>query len=972
MASDARDSRFDAALGCLFTDEIEGLATRLAAVPALTPPAAQAVLAATRGALLHNLNRRLTRLLLLELNAARVEGRLTAATPQARWDEFVAQASTREFWDSLAEPYPSMRARIATLCANLCASSLRFAQRWAEDRALLADLCGGDPGDLVEVSLGAGDTHRGGSTVAIVTCERARIVYKPRPMAPEAMLDAFLSELRRDLGFTLYARVPKVLDRGDHGWAAFVEHRYADGPGELRHFYEGIGHWLAIMRLLGGTDFHAENLIACGPEPAIVDCETLFAPNLAPLPQGLGDATDRAVQIVSGTVLATGLLPQRSAALGFRGVDVSGAGAIGGEQPSLIMPDVVGDGSDTAHFGFAPQKLLPQKNHPAERPNLLEFWPDVVKGFRELFAALRDLDAQGRLAPRLARFKDCRIRVIVRPTSVYDEIGRMLWHPVSLHNETRARDQAHDLFARMAQNVSGSPSDPKVIEAEIDELTIGDIPYFATVAGHGALDGPGGTTWLAQRDLVEAALASWRDADIALESAYVRNTLVSAYTDVDWQNLGEAMAVVTTRRDDLDARRRAQAAVAMRKLIDTAVRGRDGTVTWIAPTLSADGLAVRVLGSDAYSGLSGIAMAAAAYLKEERAGRADPVEGVDTLLDAMQATLRAGEAKRQRVKRDGIRTMPPAIGVYFGQGSQIWRHLQLSEWGFADADDADSVAGYAREMPEGAAYDDVLDLLTGRAGAIPPLIALARHTQNREFLDIARGFGGELCERAQRADGRAWWTHERWPQGLGGFAHGATGIGWSLFKLAEASGEARFRDTAQAAFAFEDSLFDPDARNWRDLRNLGGPETGCAWCHGAVGIALARLDLDPALADPATRETLRMAAATAWQFGLGCSHCACHGSIGIWELLDRAASHGEGPKDVSREAMLAAVVTALEESGPSYGVLKDAYVPGLLLGISGVVYQLLRADPASRLPSFLVLEGLVGTHQSGGREAHAR
>ena len=68
----------------------------------------------------------------------------------------------------------------------------------------------------------------------------------------------------------------------------------------------------------------------------------------------------------------------------------------------------------------------------------------------------------------------------------------------------------------------------------------------------------------------------------------------------------------------------------------------------------------------------------------------------------------------------------------------------------------------------------------------------------------------------------------------------------------------------------------------------------------------------------------------------------------------------------------AAVVTALEESGPSYGVLKDAYVPGLLLGISGVVYQLLRADPASRLPSFLVLEGLVGAHQTGGREAHAR
>ncbi|HWA90124.1 MAG TPA: type 2 lanthipeptide synthetase LanM family protein [Rhizomicrobium sp.] len=950
MASNA-DSRFDAALGCLFSAAAEGLAAQLAATAGLTPRAADAILAATREALLHNLNRRLTRLLLLELNAARVEGRLKAATPEARWDEFVAQASTPAFWDGMDAHYPTMRARIERLVANLCASSLLFAQRWAADRHALATICGGrDPGDLVAVSFGAGDTHRGGKTVAIVACERARIVYKPRSVAPEARLAEFLSGLDRKL----HARLPKVVEREDHGWAEFVEHRYAKDDEELRRFYEGIGHWLAIMRLLGGTDFHAENLIACGDTPVIVDAETLFAPNPAPLPQGLGDATDRAVAIVAGTVLATGLLPTRSAALGFRGVDVSGAGAIKGEQPSLMLPGVLDDGSDTARLGLAPVQLTPQQNHPADQPDLLAFWPEVVKGFRDLCFAFRRFDAGGALVPMLERFKDCRIRVIVRPTTVYDEIGRMLWHPVSLHNEARALGQARELLAKMAENVAGSPSDRLVIEAEVGDLLIGDIPYFSTVARSGALEGPNGTAWLDRSDLVDAALQSWRDADIALESAYVRNTLVSAYSDADWQNLGDAMAVITTRRDDLDRRRRAQAAVAMRKIVDTAIRGRDGTVTWIAPTLSADGLAVRVLGNDVYSGLSGITMAAAAYLKEQRAGRADAVEGVEELLDGMRATLRAGEAKRRRVKRDGLRTMPPAIGVYFGLGSQIWRHLALTDWGLEDADDADSVASYAREMSEAAAYDELFDMLTGRAGAIPPLLALAERTQAREFLDIARVMGDGLCDRAARNNGYAFWTHERWPQGLGGFAHGATGIGWSLFKLAEASGGARYHDTARAAFAFEDSLYDPDARNWRDLRNLGGPETGCAWCHGAVGIALARLDLDPTLAKPETRAMLRGAAETAWQFGLGCSHCACHGSIGIWELLDKAAAHGEGPKDVSREAMLSAVVSALEDSGPSYGVLKDAYVPGLLLGMSGVVYQMLRADPKSALPSFLV------------------
>ena len=126
--------------------------------------------------------------------------------------------------------------------------------------------------------------------------------------------------------------------------------------------------------------------------------------------------------------------------------------------------------------------------------------------------------------------------------------------------------------------------------------------------------------------------------------------------------------------------------------------------------------------------------------------------------------------------------------------------------------------------------------------------------------------------------------------------HGVTGIGWSLHKLARATGDARHLRTAKGAFAFEDSLFDVEEQNWLDLRELGGPKTGRAWCHGAVGIALARLDLDPHLTLETTRASLRAAAATAWKFGFGWSHCACHGSLGVWGLLDRAIAEGLGPE----------------------------------------------------------------------------
>ena len=93
-----------------------------------------------------------------------------------------------------------------------------------------------------------------------------------------------------------------------------------------------------------------------------------------------------------------------------------------------------------------------------------------MRGFDELTATLRRLDAGGSLRPRLRMFEDCRIRVVLRATEVYAEIGRMLWHPASLHDPGPARQRAFGLLQKMAENVSVAPGDPAVINAEIDDL----------------------------------------------------------------------------------------------------------------------------------------------------------------------------------------------------------------------------------------------------------------------------------------------------------------------------------------------------------------------------------------------------------------------------------------------------------------------------------------------------------------------
>src|SRR5262249_58113466 len=130
----------------------------------------------------------------------------------------------------------------------------------------------------------------------------------------------------------------------------------------------------------------------------------------------------------------------------------------------------IGAGTDEAYVGPILVELPVAQNHPSPQPALAEYWPEVLRGFNELTATLQRLDASGSLRPQLRVFEDCRIRVVLRATEIYAQIGRMLWHPVSLHNLEGAWQRAFELLEKMAANVSMAPGDTAGVNAEIDEL----------------------------------------------------------------------------------------------------------------------------------------------------------------------------------------------------------------------------------------------------------------------------------------------------------------------------------------------------------------------------------------------------------------------------------------------------------------------------------------------------------------------
>jgi len=884
-------------------------------------------------ALYENARLKLNRVLLLELHAAKLDGELTAADEAGRFSQFVAKALGNAFAELLQHRYPPLRERLRRALDQQCDAVATLVSRLIADRAALAEFLGTAPGRLTRLSLGQGDLHEGGQTVARLTFEAGQVMYKPRSLRIDAVFDAFLARLfdgeRR-------IRVPAVLERDDYGWAAFVEHRYCDGDDELRDFYRGLGHWLAMLRLLGGTDIHLENLVAAGPVPVVVDVESLFATTRPAASTGYGQAYDRAQTLIQDSVLRTGIVPFRSRTLGFGRADLSAAGALPGEQPQLQVPVIADDGTTAARVELVEADMATSQNHPSPNPDVSRYWDEITDAFLDASRRLRRLDANGRLAPMLAAFEGCRARDVRRTTQSYVEIGRMLWHPASLHEEGKAIDRARALFSGEGTGTTSSPED---IAGEIDALRHGDIPIFALSL---------------TPERIAETLANWRAMRIELEEMTIRSSLVvtqlNSGADGPSQRDSRSHYARHPHRDRLDARRRALAADTMRRLLALAVRGDDGSATWITPeSFGSRGWHVQPLGADSYFGLGGVAVVLAGYRHEVEHGRADAVTGVD---EALEGALRA------------LRTFvdaetPATVGGFTGDGSRIWAWLVLHDLLGRPELLANACACAATLEQTGFEHDPSLDITDGSCGAIAPLLGLADATADPRWLALAARAASHLAANAT-ADARGtYWLTAGIADPIGGFAHGGYGIGWALARLSltDAGSEAdrrRWNALADAAFAFQDSLFDAAVGNWRDVR-MQDTVNFPTWCNGAVGIGLAAADLYARNGDPrGLRDLRRAVAASHGQWGF--THTLCHGDFSLWELLVRASALDPDECAVDYRDATAEVVSAIEEHGIVGGITRQAFTPGLMTGLAGAVYGLNRMHPDCDLASPLLLE----------------
>ncbi len=886
------------------------------------------------------------RVMVLELNVARLEGLLEGRTPQERFNSFLYRLRDPEVASRLLREYPVMTGQILNHLDRWSAFSLEFLRHFCDDwESLRSTFFSADPGALVKVQSGAGDTHRSGRSVIILSLATgARIVYKPRSLAVEEHFQQLLGWLNLRGAEPAFHSL-KSLDRTDHGWSEFVTAAPCAGAEEVDRFYQRQGGYLAILYALEASDFHCENLIAAGEHPLLVDLEALFHPRPENVTSGLADEIAGAT--LGYSVLRVGLLPVRLwANQDHGGVDMSGLGSAAGQLTPHGVPHWESIDTDEMHVVRKRMEMPGSKNRPSldgREVNALDYAESIAIGFASTYRLL--LANRGEMLTLLQRFSQDEVRVIARPTQIYATLFQESFHPDVLRHQA---DRAC-IFDRLQDAAADRPALNKLIPAERSDLQRGDIPLFTTRPASRHLWTSTGQiveNYFAESGiaLVERRLLQLSEKDLERQLWIVRASIATLDSHLEGPKIKTQRAGsgspngtgVTPPQLILAAR-----AVGDR-LQELAFGGHDDAA-WIGLVPTDERTwSLSPLGPDLYDGLPGVILFLA------HLGSVTGERRYSTLAESALTTLRR---QIERIRDSG------AIGGFNGWGGIVYALAHLGAiWG--DPSIFSEAEGLLRPVPELIGRDKALDVIGGSAGCALALRSLYKFRPSPRILEIARACGEHLVGSAQPAEqGIGWMCGGTAASPLTGFAHGNAGIAYALLELAQMTGEPRFEKTALRALDYERSIFSPERGNWPDLRSNATAGFAASWCHGAPGIGLSRLCSLRHINDPLLDGEINVALSTTAAQGFGGNHTLCHGDLGNADILLQAAETLRRPDwRVAANQAVAAVVHSIRENGWICGNPLGVESPGLMTGLAGIGYAFLRfADPA-RIPSVLSLE----------------
>lgn len=873
--------------------------------------------------------------LTLELHVARMAGTLGGDTSAERFKHFGDDLCRPQARGQLFSHYPVMLRRCVRTCEQWVDSTREFLRRTARDMPLLKRAFG-VASQLISARVSSGDAHQQGRRVVVATfCGGRQLVYKPRPMKAAVRFQELLDWLN-ERGLDPALSTFRVLDAGVYGWSEYVETSDCHSPDDIPDFYQRMGALLAVLHVARATDAHFENLIARGSHPVLVDLETVLQPQLA---EDRGNVGSRpCIKAVAQSVLSVGLLPS-PLRIANQLVDMSGLGAKPDQPTPLQTMGFDASGTDAmrvTRVQFAPEASAHLPRLGGEFHMATAHVEPLVAGFRSAYRMMMAFASEmsGTNGP-IAAFGDCEVRVLLRPTAIYASLLQESHHPVALSDGT----EADRVLGQIWSGVASSSIRQKTVLREFTQLQQGDVPYFSCRASGTTLlagDGHRVESVLSTSgvDAVRARLGRMSEADLRFQEWIIRASMAC---------LGETGSTpVVSELSPLHCCSAADRA--WDALFSTCTKSGNGA-SWLTmaptsighPDASLD-YQVAEVGIDLYDGLAGIALFVFAYAKHTN----------------NEHSLRVGhEVLSELDLRIQVSPGLQPVGAFTGLSGIVYAYAQIAH--LAPEVSAELRAKTDALLPlieDKLRVDPACDLVSGRAGVMLCLLAAHSVWDIRGYLDLAVKCGkdlvGWLGQPPYEVPTALKMPYQR------GMSHGYAGIAMALAAVGAAVSEETFTRAALELTRLESSLI--ASGDWTDPGDEHHAGQG-TWCHGAPGIAMARLVTLGHAPDPWVEQEARLALAACLDAPALDNESLCHGVLGNLDTLVHAAAAFPRERHWADRVRceLSKLNSTLERRGLRCARPNYVTVPGLMTGLSGIGYGALRLANPEAFPSVLTL-----------------
>ena len=525
-----------------------------------------------------------------------IPGLSFAGDPEKR--EAGAAASKRlSGEDSVFLRYPQMERYRKVITGNFRRFMDTFLKRLAchadEIREILPQC--GNPEQILGFSASGADCHLHGSCTLRVRTAGGAFYYKPRDCRPDVMFRELAGEY-----FDGQISSPPVLVPGqEFGFIGEVRSAGLERERDVSVYYRNFGILLALLRSLGSSDMHYENIIASGIYPVCIDLETVLTP-----------------------LFRT-----------FAGTDFHEIG-----QLDLLSRDLMFSAADTMVLPMLLQgktQMSPLLKEGAGCLPVLKGREMTVRGYE---TALLDGFAEGyetvlrhRDAVRdvLNRYAHMSVRFVLRASSYYAITLREMHSEAFLTNPSEKERELIRLGDRFG-DLSGEEREA-LVSWEREELEEGDIPFFAVRADSRSLYGDPAGTPLAGEFLsfsplehADLCLTHMGDAEKQFELAFLRASLLQT-PDIRKQGelpdskdrFPDAAGKVLSPREALET-----AEALFRQISGLSVLSSGGERVFLS---AGKHMAPRYLPGFA-KGMQGIAVFLAAFIKASAACRAEAEE----------------------------------------------------------------------------------------------------------------------------------------------------------------------------------------------------------------------------------------------------------------------------------------------------------------------------------------------------------